>query len=469
MNDDNDDVSVYDLLSPIDYRYSVKELTPYLSEESFVKYKSRVEAALAKVLAHRKVISGRAAEEIRKASEQIRAKDVYEEESRTGHDIIAQVNLIRKKVGEEAKTGVHRTATSYDIVDSANALRYRDAFKKVIIPDMVALERAWIEIAKSEKSALQIGRTHLQHAEPITFGFAIAWYVSRFGKGIMKIKEAAESLDGKFSGAVGAYNASSLFVNDPEEFEKEVLAELGLKPSEISTQIVQPEPMADLMHYVVSSFTVLANWADDMRNLQRPEIAEVGQPRGKDVSRSSTMPHKANPVGLENIKSLWKATVPYMFMMHLDQISDHQRDLTNSASQRYVPQLFTQFDYSVRRATRISKNLQPHIQNMLKNFEMSADKAIAEPLHLLLSAYGHPNSHEYMGKLADESYATGTALTKLVLKDKSLQPYLKKFTQKQMQIIKEPSKYVGIAARKAEKIADMWGERMTKLESEMNK
>lgn len=465
---EDDGVSVYDLLSPTDYRYSVKELAPYLSEESFIKYKSIVEAALAKVLARRKLISEGAAEEIRKSSEQVRAKDVYEEESKTGHDIIAQVNLIRKGVGEEAKTGVHRTATSYDIVDTAKALRYKDAFEKVILPDMVALERAWITMTKSEKDSLQIGRTHLQHAEPITFGFAIAWYVSRFGMGAMKIREAEKNLDGKFSGAVGAYNASSLFVDDPEEFEKEVLSELGLKTSEISTQIVQPEPMTDLMHYVVSSYTVLANWADDMRNLQRPEIAEIGQPRGKDVSRSSTMPHKANPVGLENIKSLWKATMPYMFMMHLDQISDHQRDLTNSASQRYVPQLLTQFDYSVRRATRISKNLQPHIQNMLKNFKISADKSIAEPLHLLLSAYGHPNSHEYVGKLADESYATGTALTKLVLEDKSLQPYLKRFTPKQMEIINDPSKYVGIAASKAEKIANIWEERMKSLESEIN-
>lgn len=461
-----ENLSIYDLLSPSDYRYSVKELTPYLSEESFVKYKSIVEAALARVLARRKIISEGAAEEIRKASEQIKAKDVYEEEAKTGHDIIAQVNLIRNGVSEEAKTGVHRTATSYDIVDSANAMRYRDAFRKVIIPDMIALEEAWIALTKNEKDTLQIGRTHLQHAEPITFGFAIAWYVSRFGRSIIKVKEAVENLDGKFSGAVGAYNASSLFVDDPEDFEKEVLAELDLKASEISTQIVQPESMADLMHHVTSSFTILANWADDMRNLQRPEIAEVGQPKGKDVSRSSTMPHKANPVGLENIKSLWKATMPYMVMTYLDQISDHQRDLTNSASQRYIPQILDQFDYSVRRAARITRNLQPHIQNMLKNFGISADKSIAEPLHLLLSAYGYPDSHAYVGKLADQSYATGTALTEIVKKDESLQPYLKKFTPKQMQIINDPSRYVGIAAEKAEKIASTWEERMKKMKVE---
>ena len=463
----NGQTSIFDLFSPSDYRYSVKELLPYLSEESYVRYKSKVEAALASALANRGIISKKAAAEIAKASEKVRAKDVYEEERKTGHDVIAQVNLIRRMVGEEAKTGVHRTATSYDIIDTANMLRYRDAFARVILPDMIELEKAWIDSTLRYKDTLQIGRTHLQHAEPITYGFAMAWYVSRLGKRILKIKEALSDLGGKFAGAVGAYNASSLFVDDPEAFEREVLLQVDLNPSEVSTQIVQPEPMNDLIHYVISSFTILSNWADDMRNLQRPEIAEMGQPRGQDISRSSTMPQKANPVGLENIKSLWKATMPYIVMMHLDQMSDHQRDLTNSASQRYIPQILNQFDYSVRRAIRISGNLEADKGNMLRNFKSGSNKAIAEPLHLLLMAHGHPNSHEYVGKLADESSEKGVPLADLALKDKSLKPYLGKFTKEQMQVIRDPSKYVGIAASKAERTARRWAERMEKLEKEI--
>jgi len=460
---DEEKVSIFDLFSPTDYRYQVPELLPYLSEEAFVSYKSKVEAALARVLAKREIITQQSANEIINASSEVKAKEVYDEEEKTRHDIIAQVNMIRKRVSEEAKTGVHRTATSYDIVETANAWRYRDAFNNVIIPDMISLEKIWIEMAKNEKDTLQIGRTHLQHAEPITFGFAMAWYVSRFGKRILKIKEAVDSLEGKFSGAVGAYNASCLFVDDPEEFEIDVLSEPGLKPNEISTQIAQPEPLTDLMHYVISSFSILANWADDMRNLQRPEIAEVGQPRGEDISRSSTMPHKANPVGLENIKSMWKITMPYMVTMYLDQISDHQRDLTTSASQRYVSPTFDQFDYAVKRAARVAKNLKPHVQNMLKNFGISKDKIIAEPLHLLLSAYGHPNSHAYVGKLADESYKSCRPLTEIVLEDSSLQPYLQKFTPRQLEIISDPSKYIGIASSKAKQIANIWEARLESL------
>jgi len=134
-------VPIYDLFSPTDFRYYVKELKPFLSEEAFVKYKSKVEAALARVLAKRGIITLRSADEIAKASEQVTAKEVYEEEGRTSHDIIAQINMIRKRVSDEAKPGVHMTANSYDTVETANALRYRDAFVDVILTDMVSLEK----------------------------------------------------------------------------------------------------------------------------------------------------------------------------------------------------------------------------------------------------------------------------------------------------------------------------------------
>lgn len=457
---DEDSLPRFSLFSPVDYRYYVKDLESCLSEESFIRYKCKVEAALAKVQAKRGLISKDAADEIINASQKVTAKEVYEEEKRTGHDIVALVNMIRTKVSDNAKQGVHRAATSYDIVDTANSLRYKDAFTRVIIPDMISLEKTLIEIARRDKSILQIGRTHLQHAEPITFGFAISWYVSRFGKSLLKIKGAVEELQGKLSGAVGAYNASYLFVDDPEAFEKEVLAELGLLPTEVSTQIVQPEPLTDLMHYVVSAFTIISNLADDLRNLQRPEIAEVGQPRGQDVSRSSTMPHKANPVGLENVESQWKIVMPFMITMYLDQISNHQRDLTNSASQRNIPQILDLFDYSIRRMTRILRGLRSHVHNMLSNFEISKDKIIAEPLQLLFSSYGYPNAYEYISKLVDRSYETRKSLAEIVRSDPTLNQYLKMFTPRQLALIDDPSSYLGIAARKTEKIADAWDKKL---------
>ncbi len=131
---------------------------------------------------------------------------------------------------------VHLTATSYDIVDTANALRLKEAVKQIIIPDLVKLEQALIAISLKYSSAVQMGRTHGQHAEPITFGFFISYYISRLGQRILRINEAADSLTGKFAGAVGVYGPLSLVLKNPEKFEEELLSSLGLMPSEVSTQ-----------------------------------------------------------------------------------------------------------------------------------------------------------------------------------------------------------------------------------------
>jgi len=451
----------FNLFSPIDYRYSVEELKKYLSEEAFIKYKAKVEASLAKVLLKRKFISEKIYREIVEAVENISPEEVYEEEKRIKHDIRALVNCIRKRVSEEAKPYIHLFATSYDIVDTANVMRYRDAVENVILPDMIRLEKIWMEISLRYKDTLQIGRTHGQHAEPITFGFSIALYVHRWGERIVRVKEAKENLKGKFSGAVGAYNSLSIFFENPEEFEMEVLSELGLKPAEISTQIVPPEPVADFFHSIITSFGVLANFADDMRHLQRSEIGEVGEAFEEKQVGSSTMPQKKNPVNFENIKSMWKAILPRILTVYMDQISEHQRDLTNSCSQRFLPEILVAFDSSVRRMIRISEKLQVDAENMEKNFKMSEFKIIAEPLYIFLAVSGHPDAHEYVRGKVMECMREKKSLYELVMEDESVKPYIDKIDERQKEILQNPSKYTGISSKKAEKIVNLWKERLS--------
>ena len=452
----------FDSFSPTDYRYAVGDLKPYLTEEAFIKYKAKVEAALVEVLAKRGIISWEIANEIIQATEAITVEEVYEEEKKIKHDIRALVNCVRNRVSDKAKPYVHLSATSYDIVDTANALRYKDATYKVILPDMIELEKIWIELAKRYKDTLQIGRTHGQHAEPITFGFAIAQYVNRWGDRFLRLKEATENLVGKFSGAVGAYNASSLFFDDPDEFEKEILSELGLKPADITTQILPPEPTVDFCHAIISSFGVLANFADDMRHLQRSEIAEVGEEFEEKQVGSSTMPQKRNPINFENVKSMWKTFMSRMITTYMDQISEHQRDLTNSCSQRYLPELLVGFSSSIRRMIKVSSKLQVDRANMLKNFIISGDKIAAEPLYILLASLGHPDAHEYMRRKIFESFESDLSLYKLIMGDENLKPYLEKFTDLQKEIISNPSKYTGIASKKVEKIVKLWKKELEK-------
>lgn len=454
-------MDIFDNLSPLDYRYyardktAVERLKPYLSENALIKYMAKVEAALTSVLSQRKICSNEIAKEVAKACEEVTAKEVYEEEDKIKHNVRALVNCIRKRVSDDAKPYVHFTATSHDIICTAEAARYRDVTNDIVIPTLFELEKTLIALARKEKDTLQIGRTHGQHAEPITFGFTVASYVSRLGNRIVAIKEAGNNLRGKMAGAVGAYNAASLF-GDPLSFERIVLAQLDLKSSTHSTQIVEPEYMTDYVHSIISAFSVLANIADDMRHLQRSEIAEVGEEFGEKQVGSSTMPHKRNPISFENVKSMYKAIMPRMMTLYLDQISEHQRDLTNSASSRFTPELVAAFVITVMRLTKTMKKLTIDKKTMRDNFMKNKDFIIAEPLYILLAYHNHPDAHEYVRKLTLKSQQDSVPLPDIIFKDKELEPYLKKFTEAQIRVLKNPETYTGLAGEKTEDVCSHW-------------
>jgi adenylosuccinate lyase len=447
----------YDLISPLDYRYVTGELyaklRPYLSETAAIKYQGQVEAALARALAEEKICSRRIADEIEKAASQVTAEEVYKEEERIKHNIRALVNCIRKRVSDEAKPFVHLTATSNDIVSTAEAARLRDSIVKMLIPELLSLEKTLIGLAEREKNTLQIGRTHGQHAEPITFGFTVASYVARLGGRIEALSSAAGQLRGKMAGAVGNYNASSLLVKDAEAFERRVLKKMNLLPGSISTQIVEAEYAVDVMHAVVSCFGVLANIADDMRHLQRSEIGEVAEAFGGAQVGSSTMPHKRNPITFEKVKSLWKAFMPRMDAAYMDQISEHQRDLTNSASSRFSLEIVAGCVVAANTLNGAMRKLVVDRTQLRKNFSLTSGKIAAEPAYIILAALGHPDAHEAVRKLTLQE---GKNFSDLLLSDVLLAPYVKRMSKAQVGIIRQPENYIGIASRKVDSVCKEW-------------
>jgi adenylosuccinate lyase len=448
--------SSFDNIAPVDYRYFDEEVAQYLSDSAYTRYKLQVELALVKALAKKGICPLAALKEIEQACAEVTPEEAYAEEEKTRHDIRALVNCIRAKVSESAKPYVHMTATSYDIIDTANAARFRDVTLKVLVPALTELEKTLIAIADREAGTVQVGRTHGQHAVPITFGYAIAGYVSRLGQSILALKELSGGLKGKFSGAVGAYNASSLFFDDPEGFEKEVLAEMGLEPVESATQVIQPEPMARLLAETTIAAGIMANLADDMRHLQRTEIGEIGEEFEATQVGSSTMPQKRNPINFENTKSLWKIIVPRIVTIFMDQISEHQRDLTNSASGRTYGETIA---YAVSMAKRLEKTMQkisvdkPRIE---ANMALQKGMIAAEPLYILLASMGHPDAHEKVRTLTLEAQKEGKSLEDVAMADAEMAPYLSKMTDTQKDIMKNPGSYTGAAAKKTNKIVTAW-------------
>lgn len=449
-----------DAISPVDYRYWDEGVAAYLSDAAYLKYKLMVELALVKALAKRKVCSKEVVAEVEKAIGQVTPEEVEAEEERVKHDVRAMVNVIRGKVSEKARPYVHMTATSYDITDTANAARFRDATQKVLVPELKNLAGVLIVLAEREAGTVQVGRTHGQHAVPITFGYMIAGYVSRLGQSVLALEELAKGLKGKFAGAVGAYNASSLFFDDPKAFEKDVLAEMGLEPVEHATQIAQPEPMVRLIAETTIAAGIMADLADDMRHLQRTEIGEVGEEFSKSQVGSSTMPQKRNPISFENVKSMWKIVAPRMTTAFMDQLSEHQRDLTNSASGRTYGETLAYTTAMTKRLAGTMAKLVVDRSRVATNLASTGGMIAAEPLYLTLAAMGHTDAHEKVRELTLAAQKEGKPLEEVAMADKEVAGYIAKMSAAQKAVLKDPSSYTGIAEKSARDIAAQWKKKL---------
>jgi adenylosuccinate lyase len=445
-------------VDPLDGRYFDPAVSQYLSEQARVSYQAYVEAALAQTLAEFGVCDEAVAKEIDQAARTVTAGEVFEEEQKTRHDVKALVNVIKSKISDNAKPYVHMTATSYDIVSTASAVQYKAAFDKVIIPRLNELMIVLIELTEKYADTVQIGRTHGQHGVPITFGFALAEYVSRLGQSIEALEALCEELQGKFSGAVGAYNASALFFDDPRAFEEAILAKLNLKVAEHSTQIVPPESLARLLAEAVIAAGAMSNLAHDMRHLQRSELAELREKFEEGQTGSSTMAHKRNPINFENVGGLYREVLAQQLVVQQNLISEHQRDLADSSSARFYPVLVDCVAEMAKRLTKTMSKIEIDEEAMRRNLNMSKGAIGAEPLYLILGKLGHTSGHEKAKAIAHAALDAGMSFGEAVQKDEEIMnEYWDKMSDDEHRMILEPETYyTGLSHDKAKAIAAKW-------------
>ena len=264
--------NIFENLSCIDHRYSLSEadafagLSKYISEEASIRSHARCEAALVKAhLKMRGQLTDAVAKKLDEVADNIDPQEVYAEEEKTKHNIRALVNVMKTKVDSEIGPLIHLGATSVDILDTGLSCRMRDVTKNVVLPELKKLENYLCDIAERECATPQVGRTHGQHAVPITFGWSIAEFVARLGKSILRIEELSNQLVGKLAGPVGSYNGPSMIVKDPEELERTYTEFLGLQPSEYSNQLVEPEHVLRLLLEMNVAFGIIAwntTWMD---------------------------------------------------------------------------------------------------------------------------------------------------------------------------------------------------------------
>jgi adenylosuccinate lyase len=147
----------------------------------------------------------------------------------------------------------------------------------------------------------------------------------------------------------------------------------------------------------------------------------------------------------------------------MTQISEHQGELTNSMSSRFIPEIISLFTSTLKRTIKTIKNIDINREKMRKNLRYSSDKLISEPLQILLSYYGFQNSYEKIRSLLIKAEKEESSLETLIFEDEELLPFINKFNDKQSEILSNPEKYIGIAEEKTIEVCNYWEEKTNKI------
>jgi len=303
---------------------------------------------------------------------------IEEVEKVVKHDVIAFLASVAENVGEDSRY-IHLGLTSYDVVDTAFSLLIRESLEK-IKKDLISLKEIIKDEALRHKKTIIVGRTHGVHAEPITFGIKLLVWYDEIKRHLRRIDNAIDVIGyGRISGAVGTY------IHIDPKVEIQALKKLGLKPANVSTQILQRDRHAEVLSALAIVASSLDKFAVEIRHLQKTEVLELEEPFTKGQKGSSSMPHKKNPVRAERISGLARLTRANL-QVALENIPLwHERDISHSSAERIIfPDTFILTDFILAEIMDIIKNWKASPEKMKENIDLTRGLIFSQKLLLSL-------------------------------------------------------------------------------------
>ena len=431
-------------VSPLDYRYGRPEAKEIWSREGRHSRQLEVERAL--VWAHCQLgrVSAEHYDMIADISDPgiVTADRVDEIESETKHDIMALTKAMAEKAGEAAWC-IHLGATSNDIVDSAVALQIRDSIK-LQRQSLKILLATLSDLAERERDTVMLGRTHGQAAVPITFGLKIAVFVDEFRRHLVRLDELeSRAITGKFLGAVGTGAAQG---ENAKELQQLILQHLGLTVPVATTQVVGRDRYIEWVGWMANVAASVEKLLQEVRNLQRSEIAEVGE--WFDVEKqvgSSTMAHKRNPITAENASGLARIVRAMIIPSYENALLWHERDLANSSSERFtLSHAMILLDDILAKSDRVMGKCVVDADRMLANIESQNGLVMAEKIMLALVDEGihRDQAHEILRAASMVAVAENRHLREICGEDDSV---TSAFTSDELDQLFDPSSHLGVS------------------------
>jgi adenylosuccinate lyase len=371
-------------------RYTRPEMGRIWSDANKYRCWLTVEIAASQALAKFGLVPQSAADVIRDRGA-FTVDRINEIEAEVKHDVIAFTTTVAEHINSpEDSRWLHYGLTSTDVVDTAQALQLKEA-SAIIRAGIVALSETLKKRAIEFKHTPIIGRTHGIHAEPSTFGLKLLLWYSEMQRNLTRFDAAAEDLRvGKLSGAVGTFGHLK------PEHEAAICAELGLKPVEVATQVVQRDRHAAYVATLAVLAGTLDKIATEIRHLQRTEVREAEEFFSEKQKGSSAMPHKRNPITSEQISGLARVIRANAQVAFENIALWHERDISHSSAERVIlPDSTILADYLLAKTEQLIDKLLVYPARMLKNLESTGGLIFSGQLLLDLAESGMSREDAY--------------------------------------------------------------------------
>lgn len=371
-------------------RYTPKDFADLWSPRHRYEVWLEVELSACEAMERAGLVPAGTAAEIRAKKIVIDPDRIDEIERVVKHDVIAFLTHVEELVGAPARW-LHRGMTSSDVLDSALAIQLRDAID-AMMPRLERLLTALAKRAREQMHTPMIGRSHGIHAEPITFGLALAGHHAELARGRARLRVAREEIAvGKIAGAVGTYAHLS------PEIELDALGKLGLQPETVATQIVARDRHAAYFTALAVVAAGVERLATNVRHWQRTEVAEAEEAFTTGQKGSSAMPHKRNPILSENLCGLARMVRAAAIPALEDVALWHERDISHSSVERMIaPDATSTLAFMLERSAGLIEGLVVYDQNLRKNLEKTGGLFFSEGVLLELVAKGVARQEAYV-------------------------------------------------------------------------
>jgi 3-carboxy-cis,cis-muconate cycloisomerase len=429
--------------------FSTEAMRRVFSDEQRTAYYLEIEAALARVQGRLGIIPAEAAREIdaKCTIGNIDLQKLKTQTERIGYPILGVVQQIVAICSNGLGEWCHWGATTQDITDTATVMQIRAALE-LVEADMEAIAAALSALARRYRDTPMAGRSNLQQAVPITFGFKAASLLAAFQRHRQRLKELRPRvLVGEFAGAAGTLASLGA---DGLKVQAALMTELKLGQPEIAWHTVR-DRIAEVGGFLGVLTGTLGKIAMDVKLLMQTEVAEVFEPFAQGRGSSSTMPQKRNPVSSLYVHATSALVRQHAAALMEAAVADHERS-TGPWEIEWIalPEIFLLSAGALAQTRVIVEGLQVDEMRMRANLDITGGTIVSEAVMMGLGPYlGRQRAHDLVYDICREVATSGTPLIDLLARDPEISKHL---TRAELARMVDPAHYLGLAGEMVDRV-----------------